>query len=123
MRERGAEHGPFRSRDHVRYISTSRAFSLLFFLPRLRFVSVQIKDIYANRFKEFECNNRNDQWKCGQPRLAKRTFSSSNQAKLHRTSPDLCAKQADLIQYLIVDFACTERVLREIASEEKSVIE
>jgi exonuclease VII large subunit len=41
---------------------------VLFFLPQLRFVSVQIKDIYADRFKEFEDS---DQWQCGQPRRAK----------------------------------------------------
>jgi hypothetical protein len=157
---------------------------LPFFLPQLRFVSVQIKDISANRFKEFECNDQNDQWQCGQLRRAKRIFSSSNQLflevlhsprwesllqgksdiseslrtvvlpkardlqtqlertfqrrltvgklrhltvrgarKLHRTSPDSCAKRNDLIQWLIVDLACPEPALREIASEEKSAIE
>jgi hypothetical protein len=43
--------------------------------------------------------------------------------KLHRTSPDSCAKRDDLIKWLIVDFACTEPLLREIASKEKSAIE
>jgi hypothetical protein len=43
--------------------------------------------------------------------------------KLHRTLPGSCAKRVDLIQCLIVDFACIEPVLREIASEEKSAIE
>jgi hypothetical protein len=85
---KGAEHGRFRSRYHTRYISISRAFSLLFFLPQLRFVSVQIKEIYANRFNEFECN---DQWQYGQPRRAKRIFASSNQfflAVLHSPRPE-----------------------------------
>jgi hypothetical protein len=49
--------------------------------------------------------------------------SALSQAQIRRTSPDSCAKRADLIQWLIVDFVCTEPVLREIASEEKSVIE
>jgi hypothetical protein len=42
------------------------------------------------------------------------------------TSPNITrwrAKQADLVQWLIVDFADTEPILRDIASEEKSAIE
>jgi hypothetical protein len=50
-------------------------------LPQIWFISVQIKDIYASRFKEFECSDQSNQWQCWQLRRAKRIFSNSNQTK------------------------------------------